>query len=163
MENRARELYRERTGWPWWLNLLVLGATAGALLGPVLEGSTTTMEPVTWGWMAVGTVTLMSLIYLFVAGLTVIVEPGRIRIGLGWGWPIRTTISLHEIVTLETVEYRPIRDFGGWGVRGRRSRRIWSARGNQAVRLELTDGRTIFIGSDQPRTLENRIRQAMSV
>lgn len=163
MVQRRRELYRERTGWPWWVHLVVLGATGGALLGPVLEGSTRDLEPVGWGWMVVGTVLLIGLIYVFLGGLTVVVEPDRIRVGLGRGWPIRTTIELDEIVELESVEYKPLRDFGGWGLRGSRRRRIWSARGKRAVRLLLTDGRTVFIGSDEPRTLENRIRQAMAV
>ena len=157
MDRRRRELYRERSGWPWWVNLLVFGTTGAALFGPALTGGAAGLEPLAWAF----SVTLVALIYLLLGGLTVVVESDRIRIGLGSGWPFRTTIPLRDIETLESVEYRPLQDFGGWGVRGSRDRRIWSARGNQAVRLTLRDGRVVYIGSDQPRTLENRIRGAM--
>lgn len=151
MEAGRRVLYRERTGWPWWLHLLLVGsviAGAGRAVGP------TALFLI---------LAVVGLIYLLLGGLTVALEPDRLRVGLGWGWPIRTTIALGDIETLESVEYRPLRDFGGWGVRGTRDRRIWSARGNRAVRLGLRDGRVVYIGSDEPRTLENRIRQALSV
>ena len=163
MERGSRELYRERTGWPLWIHLIVLGATGGAVLGPLLDPSAGTLEPVTRALTAGATLLLVALIHLFLGGLTVVVEPGRIRVGLGRGWPVRTTIPLDEVASLESVEYRPIRDFGGWGVRGPRDRRIWSARGSRAVELTLTDGRVVLIGTDEPRTLENRIRQAMTI
>ncbi len=163
MERGNRELYRERTGWPWWIHLIVLGATGGAILGPLLDRSAGTLDPAVRAMTVGATVLLVALIYLFLGGLTVVLEPDRIRVGLGRGWPVRTTIHLRDISSLESVDYRPLRDFGGWGVRGPGSRRIWSARGSRAVRMTLTDGRVVLIGSDEPRTLENRIRQAMAV
>jgi hypothetical protein len=156
MDERRRVLYRERTGWSWWLNLLLFGAVGGALLGPVLVGGAAP-EPMAWAF----TLGLGGLIYLLLGGLTVVLEPDRLRVGLGSGRPFGTTIALDDIEELESVEYRPLRDFGGWGFRGTRDRRIWSARGNRAVRLTLRDDRVVYIGSDQPRTLENRIRGAM--
>jgi len=158
----GRELYRERTGWPWWVHVVVLAASAGALLGPFLARDSSTVEPAAWGWILAGNALFVFLLYWFLGGLTVVVEPHRIRVGLGHGWPVGTTIELDQIEELESVEYRPLREFGGWGVRGRAERRIWSARGNQAVRLTMADGRVIYIGSDEPRNLENRIRQAMA-
>lgn len=163
MKKESRELYRERTGWAWWVHVLVLGASGGALLGPLADGNASTMDPLHRALVVAGVVLLVVLLYLFLGGLTVVLYPDRLRVGLGRGWPVGTDIPLAHIDGLESVEYRPLRDFGGWGVRGSRTRRIWSARGRQAVRLTLTDGRVVYIGSDEPRTLENRIRQAMAV
>jgi hypothetical protein len=156
VEERRRVLYRERSGWPWWLNLLLFGAVGGALFGPVLVGGAAP-EPGAW----VFSLGLLGLVHLLLGGLTVVLEPDRIQVGLGFGRPFGTTIPLENIEGLESVEYSPLRDFGGWGFRGSRDRRIWSARGNRAVRLSLRDGRVVYIGSDEPRTLENRIRGAM--
>ncbi len=156
MDERRRVLYRERSGWPLWLNLLLAGGVMGSLLAPVLLGQGTP-EPMAWAFA----LALVGLIYLLLGGLTVVLEPDQLRVGLGSGRPFGTTIALQDIEELESVEYRPLRDFGGWGFRGTRDRRIWSARGNEAVRLTLRDGRVVYIGSDQPRTLENRIRGAM--
>lgn len=157
MDGRRRILYRERTGWPLWVNLLVWGGAGVSLLGSGLTGSGAVREPAAW----IFTFGLIGLIYLLLGGLTVVLESDRIRVGLGSGRPFGTTILLDDILTVESVEYRPLADFGGWGFRGTRDRRVWSARGNQAVRLTLRDGRVVYIGSDRPRTLENRIRGAM--
>lgn len=156
MDERRRVLYRERSGWPWWLNVLLVGAVGGSLLAPGLVGGPTP-EPSAWAF----SLGVLGLLYLLLGGLTVVLEPDQLRVGLGSGRPFGTTIALEDIEALESVEYRPLRDFGGWGFRGSRDRRIWSARGNQAVRLTLRDGRVVYIGSDEPRTLENRIRGAM--
>jgi hypothetical protein len=93
-----------------------------------------------------------------VAGLSVRLYRDVLVIGLGFSGLISRTVRYDGIATLESVRYNPIRDFGGWGVRGTAKKRIWSARGNEAVVLHLTDGKLLYIGSDHPRRLEERIR-----
>ena len=67
-------------------------------------------------------------------------------------------LPFSEIVSMESVKYHPIREFGGWGVRGWGKRKAWSARGDRAVALTLTEDRLLLIGSDHPQRLEERIR-----
>lgn len=157
MQERPRELYREHTPWPLWVQGIVLVALAGAALGPWIEdglGSTAHLLN-----LALAAVVVLS-IWGLLGGLTVVVDARSIRVGLGRGWPIRTRIPLDRIRAMTSISYRPLRDFGGWGVRGAADGRMWSARGDRAVRLELEDGRTVFIGSDDPEGLEARIRRA---
>ena len=71
---------------------------------------------------------------------------------------IRGVVPFDEIVSLRSVEYRPIREFGGWGLRGLGRRRAWTARGKLAVAIELKGNRGLLIGSDHPKRLEERIR-----
>lgn len=163
MEPHRRELYREFTGWSAWIHLLLWGVIIGSALA-VLFG---TGEGEAWsdpGRLsgAAGTIFLMGLIYWLFGGLLVIVYATEIRVGLGKGWIFKTWIPLQEIVSLECVTYRPLREFGGWGLRGSRTKRAWTARGNQAVVLSMRDGRRIYIGSDDPSRLEGRIRMAMA-
>ena len=91
-------------------------------------------------------------------GLTVAVQETRVFVHLGRVPLIRTAVPFAQIVDCAAVEYRPIAEFGGWGLRGTKQRRMWSARGNRAVRLDLADGRVVFLGSDHPQRLEERIR-----
>ncbi len=52
------------------------------------------------------------------------------------------------------MTYRPIADYGFWGIRaGRDGERALIARGNRGVRLELTDGTRLLIGSQRPEAL----------
>ncbi|MBN2308098.1 MAG: hypothetical protein JXR94_03960 [Candidatus Hydrogenedentes bacterium] len=69
----------------------------------------------------------------------------------------------NEIRVHRAVEYRPILDAGGWGMRfGRfeaRACRFWNARGNRGVLIETPKHRYI-IGSQTPERLADALRQA---
>lgn len=74
---------------------------------------------------------------------------------LTFGFPLglRRTIPLEEIRSAEPVTYRPLRDFGGWGLRSGRMGVIYNARGNRAVRLSLVNGKVILVRSQRPDEL----------
>lgn len=158
--NTARELYREESGWPPWVMAILVVALASSLFAPLVEqGLSALGEPDTL--VVLGVVLLVFvLVWLLLLGLTVVLWTDALEVGLGKGWVIRTRIPLENIETTEVVTYRPLRDFGGWGVRGTRKRRAWTASGNRAVKLTLTDGRQIWIGSETPERLDERIRAA---
>ena len=68
-------------------------------------------------------------------------------------WPTRR-IAFGDIVGLEVKHYRPLIDYGGWGVcQGRDGEKILSARGDRGVRLRLADGSRLVIGSQRPEEL----------
>lgn len=164
MQSQRRELYRERTEWALWVHLLLWGAFGGSAvtilygLGDATEWSLPLRLTAALGLMAVG-----GLIYLLFGGTTVVVDREGIQPGLGWGWPLRTRISFQDVQSMESVTYSPMREFGGWGLRGSGKKRAWTSRGNQAVVLHLKDGRQVYIGSDEPTKLEGRIRNAMQL
>jgi hypothetical protein len=108
--------------------------------------------------LVLGIVAVVAVLTRLVGGLTVLVRDDGILVHLGSVPLIRTSIPFDEIRALRSVAYRPMREFGGWGVRGTARRRAWTARGDRAVLLELDGEREILIGSDHPQRLEERIR-----
>ncbi len=64
-----------------------------------------------------------------------------------------TVLPSSEISTVEAICYRPLRDFGGWGIRYGAKGKMLNARGNRAVRVKLTSGDTLFVGSQYPDKL----------
>lgn len=80
------------------------------------------------------------------------------------GWPAQR-ILLSRIATARIVSYRPIRQFGGWGIRtGRfegKNTSIYSVRGDRGVLLELNEPRRIcgfktarfILGTTEPERL----------
>jgi hypothetical protein len=62
-------------------------------------------------------------------------------------------IPLEDIKHYQARTYKPIREYGGWGVRGWGRRRAYNVSGNKGVELELQDGRHIMIGSQKPAEL----------
>lgn len=155
--DRERTQYKERTPWPGFVSAIFWGAIVLSCF-PILAGWDHDMPPEV-RWPLAGLIVAVAVgIKQLLGGLTVLVQGSRIVVHLGSVPVIRKTIAFADIVALRSIEYRPIRDFGGWGVRGRGRRRAWTARGNRAVELDLADDRQLLIGSDSPQRLEERIR-----
>jgi hypothetical protein len=156
----ARTIYTERTPWAGWVRAVLWGAITVSCY-PILAGWDTELPVIERSLIVSGIVGIGVLVEIVLGGLTVVVRDTGILLHLGMVPLVRRTVPLSEIVSLESVQYHPLRDFGGWGVRGWGKRKAWSARGDRAVALVLEGERLLLIGSDQPRRLEERIRLAM--
>ena len=107
---------------------------------------------------------LLALPVVLVVGLlrmTTEVDPDRpprlVRLGPDLPPGRRRSATIRRI---EVVSYRPIADYGGWGIRsGRDGERVLNARGNRGVRLELADGTRLLIGSQRPEELAETIER----
>lgn len=150
MPNQTRELYREYTPWAPWVYAVLWGAMGIPALA-------------SWSSLSVVLLLCAALLQVVFAGLLVTVERDGVRVGLGRARLFRTFIPFSEITRLESVTYKPLREFGGWGLRGGRDKRAWTARGDRAVVVHTEDERRIYIGSDDTKKLESRLRNAMSL
>jgi len=108
-----------------------------------------------YGLMALALVIVLSIVSM---RQVTRVEPGAVSVRLGFVYS--TTIPTSDIRLAEAVKYRPIREYGGWGIRGRSRRRVISTRGDLGVLLTRSDGTTLMIGSQRPRELLRALAQA---
>lgn len=152
-----RTVYRERSPWPGWVAVVYWGSIGACCLLLVRGYDTDLALPARLALTAVALAVAFGLERI-VKGLTVLVQETRLYLYLGSVPLIKRVVPYEEILELESVEYRPLVDFGGWGVRGMHHRKAWTARGNRAVLLTLTDNRELYVGSDHPQRLEERIR-----
>jgi hypothetical protein len=58
-------------------------------------------------------------------------------------------IPLADIQSVETVTFDPDRDYGGYGIRSNRQEKAYIASGNRGVRLKLTQGSMLVLGSQR--------------
>jgi hypothetical protein len=73
----------------------------------------------------------------------------------------RRSIPLADVRRAEAVTYRPLLDYGGWGLRWwPGSGWAWSVSGNRGVRLELADGKRLLVGSLRADELQDALRRA---
>ena len=70
-------------------------------------------------------------------------------------------IRFGDIDKCEALTYRPIRDFGGWGIRAGRLGRAYNVSGNRGAYLTMKNGRRLLIGSQRTDTLVEAIRSLM--
>lgn len=70
-------------------------------------------------------------------------------------------IPFEEIEQSEAVQYKPLRDFGGWGLRISHKGKAYNMRGDRGVQLHLTENRRVLIGSQRDRELVQAIEAGM--
>lgn len=81
-------------------------------------------------------------------------------VSISYGILYRTKIPLSDVARAEAIEYSPMREYGGWGIRGSSRRRALNARGNQGVLLTRADGTTLLVGTQHPRDLLDALTRA---
>lgn len=107
-------------------------------------------------------VAFAAAILWLVTPLTIRVDGEGVSAALGRPGLFRTRIAWDDVVRAEAVTYRPLRQFGGWGLRfgWRGTERAWTMRGDRAVVLHLDGGMRVYLGSDRPERLLERMRAA---
>lgn len=113
-------------------------ASQSTQAGPAATAAVVALPVAVWAW-------LMSMT------LTVEVRPEGLYIRFKLLWPERM-IPYSQIVNVEAKRYRPILEYGGWGVRGIPVK-AFNVSGNRGVLLTLANGRTLMIGSQRPDQL----------
>jgi hypothetical protein len=112
-----------------------------------------------------GIVACMAMPVVLIVGffrMTTEVTPTELRVWFGWVPTYRRIVSPGTIVRLEVVSYRPLADCWGWGIRsGRNGERVLNARGNRGVRIDLSDGTRLLIGSQRPEALALALERTM--
>ena len=74
---------------------------------------------------------------------------------------VRRNIPLADIVKVEARHYAPVREYGGWGIKGWSRRKIaYNLRGAEGVDLTLRDGRRVLLGTPRPLELAKAITAA---
>ena len=106
--------------------------------------------------------TLVPFALLFAAKLVTKVRPDGVHVRFSMFLRFSDHIRSEDVVSCRAVRYRPIRDYGGWGVRFVADGKAYNVSGNRGVRLEFADGRHLLIGSRKPNDLAHAIEIAMS-
>ncbi len=153
--------YREYSPWPRWVGWILWGSLAASAL-PFVFGWDTDSAMLGRLFAIAALLGLGWAIQVLFGGLNARVQETRLFIYMGSIPLIKKSVPFADVKSLESVRYRPIAEFGGWGIRGMGKKKAWTARGNQAVALTLANGQTLYVGSDHPEQLEEHIRRAMA-
>ena len=144
--------HRERQWAPWWVHLLMGAILLGGFAAVIDEDAHNT-------WPIIASLALlMALIYALLIPMTVEVSSEGMDVRFGYlGWP-RWHFGLGDIEAAQLVEFSPIMDYGGWGIRMRHGKMLLNQRGHAGVQFGHRN-RTWVIGSDDPATLLEVLRR----
>ena len=162
-------MYREVQIFPRaWLIVLIAPAMAVALLlhaayQQIVRGLPVGPRPATDSQL-LGSLAVAAAALLLVAALLfstrLITEVERDYVLLRYIPLWRRTLRLEDVADSELVTFRPLRDFGGWGIRRGRTGWAYTVRGNRGVRLTFQQGTPLVIGSQEPERLYQAIEAA---
>jgi hypothetical protein len=160
------ELYREeqlfaRT-W-FWIPVAVVVVVAWYFFFRELNWSPEATRPRAAIWFMFIAVGVLTPALFF--SMRLIVTVNRRELGIRM-WPLyRRTVAIGDIKTVEAVTFRPILEFGGWGVRYSMRRKAWgyTVSGKEGVQMELSNGKRILVGSEQNNRLAAAIEQARNM
>lgn len=128
--------------WALVVFYLVLGGTVG--------GDRPALPAILVPWLLLGVG--LPLLLWRVALVTDVTAQGVV---VGFAPFERRTVAATAVTGCRALTYRPIRDFGGWGVRSSSGdRRAYTAGGRQGIELTLAEGQRIVIGPRRPDELE---------
>ena len=65
----------------------------------------------------------------------------------------KKVIKIKDIIKIEPVKYKPILEYGGWGIRYTFSGKAYNVKGNLGVKLHLKNQRHILFGSQNHNQL----------
>ena len=74
------------------------------------------------------------------------------------------SIKKEEIATYKIIKYKPLEEFGGWGIRfamKKNAGRAYNVSGNIGMQFELKNGRKILIGTQYPEKFKNAVDEMM--
>ncbi len=161
-------VYREEQSFAWWVYALLLGLLLlgfGALqtqrdsLKEAVPGLKNLRQLEVPLYLLMGVVT-PSVLVTGVLHMTTELLPGRLNLWFGWVPTLRRSIPLAEIEHVEIVRYNAWQDHGFWGYRQMADGEvIFTARGDRAVRVVLSDGSRILIGTQRPDDLASALNR----
>jgi len=70
-------------------------------------------------------------------------------------------IPFGDVQSWEAVTYRPLPEYGGWGIRYGLSGKAFNVRGNRGVRLTLRNGQRVLFGSQCAEELSRSLDSAL--
>jgi hypothetical protein len=116
--------------------------------------------PVTNGGLLFLTIlTLLVYVRLMTVRLVTELLPDRLSVVMKGLWR-RVRVPVADIREAAAIEFDPVREYGGYGVRFGPRGQAYIASGKQAVQLEMRDGRKLLIGSRRADELARGIVEA---
>lgn len=158
MSTRAGKevLFFERQFMPTWSIVLVIGV---GLVLPVFLILVNGAHPILLFLVA-----FLLLTFAVLGTMQTRVRRDEIEISFGLIPLISYRYGLHMIEGFAVRKYAPLKEYGGWGIKGWRLNRALNMRGNMGVQMQMLtkDNQPwkLLVGSARPEELQSAIAQA---
>ena len=150
-ENNYYEIQQFRQIWVWLILLLV----EFALLFTILSGMINLLVSIIIISIGFGFIWLLYRMKL----ITIINEDG---INIIFAPFTNFIIPFNKIKKYQIRQYRPIIEYGGWGIRYSKSGKVYNVSGKIGLQIELTNGKRLLIGTQNPDALLQTLNEIIN-
>lgn len=136
----------------WWLLITVVAATAWVLFTIINYG-----REDNWAYIGIFALIMPLLLLLSMKMETKITDTG-VHVSM---FPLLMRTRHFEWSDIDKAymrTYQPLKEYGGWGIKGTGSNRAYNVSGKEGLQLELKDGRRILIGTQKPQEMDEVLR-----
>ena len=150
-ENNYYEIQQFRQIWVWLILLLV----EFALLFTILSGMINLLVSIIIISIGFGFIWLFYRMKL----ITIINEDG---INIIFAPFTNFIIPFNKIKRYQIRQYRPIIEYGGWGIRYSKYGKAYNVSGKIGLQIELSNGKRLLIGTQNPDTLLQTLNEIIN-
>lgn len=153
-----REVYREeqkvRQPWIWILVLGILGLFIWGIIQQVVFGVDFGNNPTSnLGLIAFSIIPIGLIYFLYTYKMTTEITSDYIYFKVKYF--LKKKISWDEVKSVELIKYKPLSQFGGWGIRYGIKGTAYSVSGKECLLIHLIDNdRKIYLGTQEPDRLQ---------
>jgi hypothetical protein len=131
---------------PVYFNLLSIVLPILLLAGAILSWSSVP-------WVSLMLLALSIIFFLFYGGMRTVVVSQEITVRFGLPGLKVLKLKTEEIDRAEVIQFAPLGDFGGYGIRFNGKITAYYLRGSRGVKITTRQGKQYLIGSDHPEQL----------
>lgn len=136
----------------WWLWLLLLGLFYYLLYENYMAYQAGKLD--FWAvFFSIG-ILIPILILLYLLRLLTLVRADGIYVRF---YPFHRKWKYYaweEIEEVKVLTYKPLLDYGGWGIRYGRKGKAYNVKGNKGLQIHFKSGKNLLIGTQKPEELE---------
>jgi hypothetical protein len=157
-----------------WLWLLIIGATLIAVIPTIYGIYSQEILGKAWGNNPTETGTLYLILILelvLMGGVMLLIYKMRLKVEIksdGFWFSLTPLarkwrcIKKEEIAGFEVRTYRPVAEYGGWGIKGSSRNKAYNISGNVGLQLVLKNGRKVLFGTQESQAIEYAMRKMMN-
>jgi len=97
-------------------------------------------------WLLAG---VMLPLFMYYCRLTIVVDSDGVKFRYFLLHLKYRKIKFKDILNYESIKYKPLREYGGWGIRMGKNGIAYTVQGNRGVMFKLKNGKQILLGSQR--------------
>ena len=158
----------------WWLWLIIISSALISIVPFMIGIYVQEVLGKPWGnnpTNTLGLIIVLIFVLLLIGSISILILKMRLKLeikpdGLWFCYPPLVQkwkcIKKEDIARFEVRNYRPVTEYGGWGIKGSSRSKAYNISGNTGLQLYLTNGRKVLFGTQKSQAIKYAMEKMMN-